>query len=99
MTIDPLRLPPFDEDHLQTLHALVDPPKGSCNKFKSDEKHGLYKLSGVLAAGAFFPYDFGFVPSTLAEDGDPIDVLLLMEEPAFVGCLVPSRLLGGFSAQ
>lgn len=99
MAIDPLRLPPFDEDDTQMLHVIIDTPKGSRNKFKWDEKHGLYKLSGVLAAGAFFPYDFGFVPSTLADDGDPIDVLLLMEEHAFVGCLVPSRLIGGFWAQ
>lgn len=99
MAIDPLRLPSFDDDDTQTLHVIIDTPKGSRNKFKWDEKLGLYKLSGVLAAGAFFPYDFGFVPSTLADDGDPIDVLLLMEEPAFVGCPVPSRLLGGFSAQ
>jgi inorganic pyrophosphatase len=99
MTTDPLHLPPFDEDDTETLHVIIDTPKGSRNKFKWDEKHGLYKLGGVLAVGAFFPYDFGFVPSTLADDGDPIDVLLLMEEPAFVGCLVPSRLIGGFFAK
>ena len=98
MTTNPLCLPPFDEDDAVTLHVIIDTPKGSRNKFTWDSKHGLYKLSGVLAAGAFFPYDFVFVPSTLAEDGDPIDVLVLMEEPAFVGCLVPSRLIGGFSA-
>jgi len=99
MTTNPLCLSPFDEDNAETLHVIIDTPKGSRNKFKWDEKHGLYKLDGVLAAGAFFPYDFGFVPSTLADDGDPIDVLVLMEEPAFVGCLVPSRLIGGFFAE
>lgn len=55
MAIDPLRLPPFDDDDTQTLHVIIDTPKGSRNKFKWDEKLGLYKLSGVLAAGAFFP--------------------------------------------
>lgn len=99
MSTDPLHLPPFDSDDDETLHVIIDTPKGSRNKFTWDSKHGLYKLSGVLAAGAFFPYDFGFVPSTLADDGDPIDALVLMEEPAFVGCLVPSRLIGGFYAQ
>lgn len=99
MTTDPLRLPPFDEDDIETLHAIIDTPKGSRNKFKWDSKHGLYKLGGVLTIGMFFPYDFGFVPSTLADDGDPIDVLVLMDEPAFVGCLVPSRLIGGFYAE
>ena len=98
MAIDPLHLPPFDEDDAETLHVIIDTPKHSRNKFECDKKHGLYKLGGVLAAGAFFPYDFGFVPSTLADDGDAIDVLVLMEEPAFVGCLVPSRLIGGFGA-
>jgi len=98
MGTNPLRLPPFDDD-AKTLHVIIDSPKGSRNKFEWDEKHGLYKLGGVLAAGMVFPYDFGFVPSTLAGDGDPIDVLVLMEEPAFVGCLVPSRLIGGFYAE
>src|SRR3982750_2902908 len=46
-----------------------------------------------------FPYDFGFLPSTLGEDGDPLDVLLLMDEPAFCGCLVPSRLIGVIEAE
>jgi len=85
MTTDPLHLPPFDLDDTSTLNVIIDTPKGSRNKFEWDKKHGLYKLDGVLAAGAFFPYDFGFVPSTLADDGDAIDVLVLMEEPAFVG--------------
>jgi inorganic pyrophosphatase len=98
MATDPLHLPPFDSDDAETLNVIIDTPKGSRNKFEWDKKHGLYKLGGVLAAGAFFPYDFGFVPSTLADDGDAIDVLVLMEEPAFVGCLVPSRLIGGFGA-
>jgi inorganic pyrophosphatase len=53
----------------------------------------------VLPAGAAFPYDFGFVPGTKAEDGDPIDVLLLMDEPAFAGCLVASRLIGVIEAE
>jgi inorganic pyrophosphatase len=99
MATNPLRLPPFNENDTETLHAIIDTPKGSRNKFKWDEKHELYKLSGVLTVGAFFPYDFGFVPSTLADDGDPIDVLVLMDEPVFVGCLVPSRLIGGFYAK
>ena len=49
-------------------------------------------LTGVLPAGAVFPFDFGFVPSTLGDDGDPLDILVLMDAPAFAGCIVPSRL-------
>jgi inorganic pyrophosphatase len=59
----------------------------------------LSKLSGVLPAGASFPYDFGFLPSTRGGDGDPLDVLVLMDDPAFVGCLVPARLLGVIEAE
>jgi inorganic pyrophosphatase len=53
----------------------------------------------VLPAGAVFPFDFGFVPSTQAEDGDPIDVLLLMDEPAFTGCVIKARLIGVIEAE
>jgi inorganic pyrophosphatase len=81
------------------LNILIDTPKGSRNKFKYDEKHGLYKLSGVLPTGASFPFDFGFVPATGGDDGDPLDVLLLMDAPAFVGCLVEARLIGVIEAE
>jgi len=87
-------LPPFD-DESGTLNAVVETIAGSRNKFAYDEKLGLFRLKGVLPAGASFPFDFGFVPSTKGEDGDPLDVLVLMDEPAFAGCLVPLR--RGFS--
>jgi inorganic pyrophosphatase len=90
-------LPAFDPDS-GDLNVIVDTPKGSRNKFEFDEKRGLFKLGGVLPAGAVFPYDFGFVPATIGGDGDPIDVLVLMDEPAFVGCLVESRLIGVIEA-
>lgn len=90
-------LPPFEEEG-RLLHAIVDTPKGSRNKFKWDETRGLFKLAGVLPAGAVFPYDFGFVPGTEGDDGDELDVLLLMDEPAFVGCLVEARLIGVIEA-
>src|SRR4051795_2262995 len=80
-------------------NVIVETPKGSRNKYKYDEDHDLYCLSGVLPLGASFPFDFGFVPSTKGEDGDPLDVLVLMDEPAFAGCLVPARLLGVITAE
>ncbi|MDG3005980.1 inorganic diphosphatase [Paludisphaera mucosa] len=92
------RLPAFDPES-GDLNVIVDTPKGSRNKFEFDEERGLFKLGGVLPAGAVFPYDFGFVPATLGGDGDPIDVLILMDEPAFVGCLVESRLIGVIEAE
>lgn len=81
------------------LNVIVDTPKGSRNKFKFDEESGLFVLSGVLPAGATFPYDFGFLPSTLGGDGDPLDVLVLMDDAAFVGCLVAAKLLGVIEAE
>jgi inorganic pyrophosphatase len=80
------------------LNVIIETPKGSRNKYKFDEEKGLFKLSGILPLGASFPFDFGFIPNTLGEDGDPLDVLLLMDESAFPGCLVPSRLIGVIEA-
>ena len=81
------------------LNVVVDTPKASRNKYVYDEALGLFRLSGVLPAGAVFPYDFGFVPQTLGGDGDPMDVLILLDEPAFVGCLVSARLIGVIEAE
>jgi inorganic pyrophosphatase len=91
-------VPPFDADSGE-LQVLIETPKGSRNKFKFDEQLGRFRLSGVLPMGAVFPFDFGFVPATLAEDGDPLDVLVLMDEPAFPGCVVLVRLLGVVEAE
>ncbi len=88
----------FDEES-GALNVIVDTPKGSHNKFKYDEKSQLFKLGGALPLGAVFPFDFGYIPSTRAEDGDPLDVLILMDEPAFVGCLVQSKLIGVIEAE
>jgi len=81
------------------VRVVVDTPKGSRNKYKYDETLGLYRLSKVLPLGSAFPYDFGFIPSTRAEDGDPLDVLLLGEEALFPGCLVTVRLVGVIQAE
>ena len=83
----------------ENCNVISETPKGSRNKFNFDEEHGLFKLGGVLPAGAVFPFDFGFLPSTLGGDGDPLDVLLLMDEPAFPGCLVEARLIGVIEAE
>jgi inorganic pyrophosphatase len=81
------------------LNVVVDTPKGSRNKYKFDEEHGQWRLSKALPQGMSFPHDFGFIPSTRGEDGDPLDVLLLMDEPAFPGCVVPARLIGVLEAE
>jgi inorganic pyrophosphatase len=76
------------------LNAIVETPRGSQNKFSFDPGHRVFRLGKQLPAGAVFPFDFGFVPGTLADDGDPLDVLVLLTAPTFPGCLVRTRLLG-----
>ena len=81
------------------LDVIVETPRGCRNKFKFDEESGQFCLGSVLPAGLSFPYDFGFFPETKADDGDPLDVLLLMDEPAFPGCVVNARLVGVIEAE
>jgi inorganic pyrophosphatase len=89
----PTVLSPFNEQD-DSVQVVIETPKGARNKYKFDPDLRSYKLSRVLPDGMVFPYDFGFIPSTEAEDGDPIDVLLLMDAPAFPGCVIESRLIG-----
>ena len=81
------------------VNAVIETPQGSRNKFKYDEQLGLFKLSGTLPVGNVFPFDFGYIPSTKGDDGDPLDILILMDEPAFTGCLVPAKLIGVIEAE
>ena len=80
------------------LNVIIETPKGSRNKFKYNEEHGLFMFDKALPIGQSFPFDFGFLPSTIGEDGDPLDALVLTDEPTFVGCLVVSKLLGVIEA-
>jgi inorganic pyrophosphatase len=90
---NPIKLKPVDKQE-GLLQVIIETPAGSRNKFAFDPDQGIYSLKKVLPAGMVFPYDFGFLPKTLATDGDPIDVLLLMDEPAFPGIAVRARLIG-----
>lgn len=87
-------LPTYDPEDKKLVHVIVETQRGSRNKFAYDEKLAVFRLKKVLPAGMEFPYDFGFVPSTKAEDGDPTDVLLLMDESAYPGTLMRCRLIG-----
>jgi inorganic pyrophosphatase len=98
-TSNPTRLNPFDCKQPGVVLAVIETPGGSRNKFKYDPKLGFFSLSGVLPEGMIFPHAFGFVPSTKAADGDPEDILILMDEPTFTGCVVPTRLIGVMEAQ
>jgi inorganic pyrophosphatase len=90
---DPTKLKPLDKKE-GLIQVIIETPAGSRNKFAFDPDQAIFALKNVLPAGMVFPYDFGFLPQTIAPDGDPIDVLLLMDEPAFPGCAVKARLIG-----
>jgi len=85
--------PPFIEgtDH---INAIVETPKGSRNKYTYEPEIDAVKLKKALPAGMVFPFDFGFIPSTIADDGDPMDILVLTDAPTFPGCLVECKVLG-----
>ena len=90
---DPTKLKPLAKKE-GLIQVIIETPAGSRNKFAFDPDQAIFALKNVLPAGMVFPYDFGFLPQTIAPDGDPIDVLLLMDEPAFPGCAVKARLIG-----
>jgi inorganic pyrophosphatase len=96
---DPSRLAPLDPNARSTIQVIIETPKGSRNKYAFDAKLRIFQLKKVLPTGMAFPYDFGFIPSTVAEDGDPTDVLVLMDEPAFPGCLLKCRVVGIIEGQ
>jgi inorganic pyrophosphatase len=85
------RLPSRDG---KRLNVIVETPRGSRNKFTYEPELATFRLGKQLPAGAVFPFDFGFIPSTRAGDGDPLDALVLLDAPTFPGCLVRARLLG-----
>lgn len=91
---DPSQLKPFDSTDKKMLRVVIETPKGSRNKFAFDPDNHIFQLKTVLPSGMTFPYDFGFVPCTKADDGDPVDVLVLMDEPAFPGCMLTCRVIG-----
>jgi inorganic pyrophosphatase len=86
-------LPALDEA-TGNLNVVVETVKGSVYKYKYDPDGGVMRLTAVLPEGLAFPYDFGFIPSTRGEDGDPLDVLLLLDQSVAPGCVVPARLAG-----
>ena len=76
------------------VDVVIETPKGQRNKFKYDPDLAAVRLTRVLPVGMVFPFDFGFLPQTHADDGDPLDVLVLMDAPAYPGCVVEARLVG-----
>jgi len=97
-TITLTELETFDPDSGE-LYVIIETPRGSPNKFAYDPDNDLFRLKKVLPAGSVFPYDFGFIPSTRGEDGDPLDVMLFMDEPVYPGNLITARLIGVIEAE
>jgi len=78
----------------ETIDVLVEIPRGSRNKYEMDHQTHQIRLDRVLHSSVHYPTDYGFVPGTLAEDGDPLDALVIVDEGTFPGCSVPARPIG-----
>ncbi len=93
---DPTRLPIRRHSFLT---VVIETPSGSGNKLKFDPDLGIYRLERVLPPGMSFPFEFGFIPQTLAADGDPLDALVLLDAPLYPGCVIEARLIGVLRAE
>jgi inorganic pyrophosphatase len=85
---------PVGENAPDVVNAVVEIPLGEVNKYEYDKKLHLFRLDRNLHSPVHYPGDYGFVPSTLSEDGDPLDVLVLVDSPSFSGCLIEVRPIG-----
>lgn len=83
-----------DDDRI--IDVIVEIPRGSRNKYEFDHERNVIKLDRRLFSATVYPSDYGFIPDTLGEDGDPLDALVLLDDPTFPGCLVESRPVGVF---
>ena len=90
------KIPPLEK---KLLNVIIETPKGSQNKFDYEPILKLFILKKTLPMGMVFPFDFGFIPHTKGADGDPLDVLVMMDQPSFPGCLVKTRLIGVLEAE
>lgn len=84
---------------MNLVTIIIETPKGSAFKYKYQPGTPFFKLHKVLPAGMFFPFDFGFVPDTTGEDGDPLDIIVISEFPTFTGCMMECRIIGGIGVQ
>ena len=80
-----------------SIEVVIEIPTGSRNKYEYDHEHHVIRLDRRLFTATTYPADYGFVPDTLAGDGDPLDVLALVADPTFPGCVLRVRILGMFS--
>jgi inorganic pyrophosphatase len=83
-------------DDQDPLLCVVEIPRGGRNKYEYDQELGAIKLDRFISASVVYPTDYGYIPETLAPDGDPLDVLVCVSEPTFPGCVVPAKVIGLF---
>lgn len=76
------------------VNVLIEIPAGSKNKYEFDKDLNAFALDRVLYASVQYPYDYGFIPNTLADDGDPLDGMVIMDQPTFPGCVIAARPIG-----
>src|SRR5436305_3889930 len=93
--INYMDIPP-GTDLPRAVNTIVEIPKGRRSKFEVDKTTGLIRLDRYLFSSSHYPGDYGFIPQTLAEDGDPLDAIVMVNEPTFSGCLIEARVLGLF---
>jgi inorganic pyrophosphatase len=99
MTSDLTKLPHNLNPKTASCQAIIETPKGRRGKLDYDPEVRLFRLKKLLPDGMSFPLDFGFVPSTLCDDGDPLDIMVLADEPNFPGTLLDVRLIGVIEAE
>ncbi len=85
---------PIGKKFPQVVNAVIEIPTGSSNKYEFDEEMKVFKLDRVLYSAVHYPADYGFIPSTHADDEDPLDILVLISRPTFPGCVVEARPIG-----
>jgi inorganic pyrophosphatase len=90
--VDLSRIPPQPKPGI--INVLIEIPAGSKNKYEFDKDLQAFALDRVLYASVQYPYDYGFVPNTLADDGDPLDGMVIMDQPTFPGCVIAARPIG-----
>jgi inorganic pyrophosphatase len=93
-----MKLPSTFTKDKMCINAIIETPKGCAAKYDYDEEMQMFKLKKLLPKGMSFPFHFGFIPHTKAEDGDPLDVLVLLDEPSWPGCVIECEIIGVMEA-
>ena len=84
---------------MHTILAIVETPGGSAEKYDYDPEKKWFKLKKIMPSGMVFPFDFGFIPDTKGEDGDPLDIIIISELKSFPGCVMDCRIIGAITAK